>query len=79
MKIKPASEWHEDSGASLFIRFSRDESGQILGEPPEVCFAFGYLECGFEVDKWDYYLDENINAWFEQAEIFGDKLQFKNY
>ena len=79
MKIKPVSEWHEDLGASIFIRFSRDEEGQIRGEPPEVCFVSGYLDDAFNMDEWEYYLVDNVNTWFEQAEAFGDKLEFKHY
>ncbi len=34
MEIEKADEWHEDEGASLFIRFSRNEFGEIMSEPP---------------------------------------------
>lgn len=77
MEIAKADEWHEDEGASLFIRFSRNELGEIMGESPEVCFASGYLDDDFNIDEWDYYLTGNVNTWFEQAEqVFGDKMGF---
>lgn len=76
MKIRPANEWHEELGDSLFIRFARDEDGEILGESPEVEFASGYVQTDFNIDEWEYFLDESINTWFEQAKNYGDKWSF---
>lgn len=76
MIILPVSQWSEDDGNSLFIRFSRNEKGEIMGEPPEVVFANGYIEHGFNIEEWDYFLKGSINSWFEQAEQFGDKMGF---
>lgn len=78
MKIRPANEWHEELGDSLFIRFARDEDGEILGESPEVEFASGYIQDGFNIDEWDYFLDKSINTWFDQAQrIEGRKKKIK--
>lgn len=68
MKIRPVSEWHEDLGCRMFIKFTRDEDGEILGESPQVEFASGYIQDGFDIVDWDYFLDESINTWFEQVE-----------
>lgn len=76
MKILPVGQWSEDDGNCLFIRFSRNEKGEIMGEPPEVVFAHGYIEDGFNIEEWDYFLKDNINSWFEQAEQFGDRMGF---
>lgn len=76
MKIKPASEWTEEDGSSLFIRFTRNEQGEIVGETPEVEFASGYIQDDFDIDQWEYFLDESINTWFEQAvENHNDKFE----
>jgi hypothetical protein len=76
MKILPVSEWHEDLCSSIFIKFSRNEDGEIMGESPEVCYASGYLDPDFDMDYWDYFVDGNINTWFEQAKRLGDKWGF---
>ena len=52
MRLLPSDEWHEDLGASIFVCFSRDESGEILGEPPELCYGSGYLDDEFDFDTW---------------------------
>lgn len=75
MKIKPADQWHEELGSRLFIKFSRDEEGNILGEEPTVEFASGYTQIGFNIDEWEYFLDESINCWFLQAERIETKLR----
>ncbi len=75
MIIEKAEEWHEDDGNSMFIRFARDEDGDILGEEPEVCFATGFMQVGFKTEEWEYYISGGqFNCWFEQAE----KLEAKS-
>ena len=68
MKLLPTSEWHEDLGASIFVYFSRDENGMILGEPPEVDFLSGYLEDGFDAEKWTHFIDCDLNFIFSDAD-----------
>ena len=68
MKALPSSDWHEDLGASIFISFSRDENGDILGEPPELYFGSGYLEDDFDFDKWTHFIDGNFNFIFYDAD-----------
>ena len=60
MKVLPSEEWHEDLGSSIFISFSRDENGEILGEPPELYYGSGYLEEFFDFDRWTHFIDGNL-------------------
>ena len=64
MKCLPSEEWHEDLGASIFISFSRDENGIIQGEPPEIYYGRGYLEVGFNFEKWTHFIDGDFNFIF---------------
>ena len=68
MKCLPSEHWHEDFGASIFISFSRDENGNILGEPPELHYGSGYLEDDFDFDKWTHYIDGDFNFIFTDAD-----------
>jgi len=68
MKLKKTEEWHEDLGASVFVCFSRDENGQILGESPEMYFGSGYLEDDFDCDKWAHFIDGDFNFIFSDAD-----------
>ena len=68
MKCIPSSEWHEDLGASIFICFSRDENGKILGEPPELCYGSGYLDDDFDYDKWTHYIEGDFNFIFTDVD-----------
>ena len=69
IELKKSEEYHEDEGGVLFISFSRDENGVILGEPPEVYFGGGYIEVGFDYEKWTHYTaDINWNSIFNQAD-----------
>ncbi len=70
MKCLPTSEWHEDLGASIFVSFSRDEDGNILGEPPELYWGSGYLDEDFDEEKWTHYIDGDFNFIFEDADPF---------
>jgi len=68
MKLLMTSEYHEDMGPVLFVNFSRDENGKILGEGPDVCFASGYMEDGFDEEKWTHFVDGNFNFIFTDAD-----------
>lgn len=68
MKLKPITEWHEDLGASIFVSFSRDEKGEILGEPPELYYGSGYLEENFDDKKWTHFIDGDFNFIFTDAD-----------
>jgi hypothetical protein len=68
MKLLPTEEWHEDLGSSIFVCFSRDENGKILGEPPEIEYCSGYLEDGFDPEKWTHFIDGNFNFIFSDAD-----------
>lgn len=68
MKLLPTSEYHEDMGPCLFVNFSRDENGKILGEPPEVYFASGYMEDGFDGSIWTHFVEGDFNFIFSDAD-----------
>jgi hypothetical protein len=68
MKVLKSEEWHEDLGASVFISFSRSDSGEILGEPPELYFGSGYLEEDFDFGKWTHFIDGDFNFIFSDAD-----------
>jgi len=68
MNLKPTSEWHEDLGASIFVCFSRDKNGNILGETPELYYGSGYLEEDFDEDKWTHFIDGDFNFIFSDAD-----------
>jgi hypothetical protein len=69
MKLFKTEEYNEDFGPCLFINFSRDENGNVLGEPPEVCFSSGYLQEDFEESEWPYFIKGDLfNHLFEQAD-----------
>jgi hypothetical protein len=68
MKLLKSEEWHEDLGASVFVSFSRDKNGTILGEPPELYYGSGYLEEDFDFDKWTHFIDGDLNFIFSDAD-----------
>ena len=69
MKALPSDEWDEDLGSSIFISFSRDEDGNILGEEPELMWSSCYLESdNFDFDKWTHFIDGDFNFIFEDAD-----------
>ncbi|MCP4267473.1 MAG: hypothetical protein GY777_18240 [Candidatus Brocadiaceae bacterium] len=68
MKVKPSSEWHEDRGSSIFLSYSKDFDGTILGEPPEICFASGYLQEDFDYEKWTHFIDGDYNFLFSDVD-----------
>ena len=68
MKLKPTEEWHEDLGSSIFVSFSKDENGNILGEPPELYYGSGYLEEDFDFEKWTHFIDGDFNFIFSDAD-----------
>lgn len=68
IKLKPSDDWHEDLGPSIFVSFSRDENGEILGEPPELYYGSGYLEEDFNFEKWTHFIDGDFNFIFSDAD-----------
>lgn len=68
MKLKKSEEWHEDLGSSVFVSFSKDENGVILGEPPELYFGSGYLEDDFDFEKWTHFIDGDFSFIFHDAD-----------
>ena len=69
MKLYKTDEYDEDFGTCLFISFTRDEYGDVVGEPPEVCLSSGYLSEGFEESQWPYFIKGDFfNELFEQAD-----------
>lgn len=68
MRLLKSEEWHEDLGASIFVSFSKDESGNILGEPPELYYGSGYLEDDFDFEKWTHFIDGDFNFLFSDAD-----------
>jgi hypothetical protein len=68
MKLLSSEDWHEDFGASIFVSFSYDYYGEILGEPPELYYGSGYLEDGFDFDKWTHFIDGDFNFIFSDAD-----------
>lgn len=68
MKVLKSNEWHEDLGASIFISFSRNENGEILGESPELYFGSGYLEDDFDFEKWTHFIDGDFNFIFSDVD-----------
>jgi len=68
MELLKSEDWHEDLGASIFVSFNRGESGQILGEPPEMYYGSGYLEDDFDFDKWTHFIDGDFNFIFSDAD-----------
>lgn len=69
MNLSKTEDYHEDYGPCLFFSFSRDSEGNILGEPQDVMFSYGYLEDDFDDKKWTHFIaDENFNFAFEQAD-----------
>ena len=73
MKINKTEDYHEDNGPAMFFSFSRDKEGNLLGEPPEVCFSFGYLEVGFDEEKWTHWID---GRWFNFVFTSLDPVSF---
>lgn len=68
MKLLPVEQWHEDLGASIFVSFSRNDAGEILGEPPELYWGSGYLEEGFDTERWTHFIDGDFNFVFTDAD-----------
>lgn len=68
MKLLKSEDWHEDLSCSVFVSFSRDEDGNILGEPPELYVGSGYLEDGFDFEKWTHFIDGDFNFLFSDAD-----------
>lgn len=67
-QLLKTEDYHEDYGSCLFVRFSTEEDGSIVGEPPEVVFASGYIEDGFEESEWPYFIKGSWNFMFTDAD-----------
>jgi hypothetical protein len=72
VKLLKTEDYHEDMSCCLFVSFSRDENGEILGEPPDVYFSYGYLEDGFDEKIWTHFVVGDFNFLFHDA----DPLRF---
>jgi hypothetical protein len=68
IKLLKTEDYDEEYGSRIFVSFSRDEDGNILGEPPEVCFDSGYLNDDFDEAKWTHFIDDNCNFMFSDAD-----------
>ncbi len=68
MQLLETEQYHEDRGPALFVSFARDEDGVIIGEHPEVYFASGYMEDGFDASKWTHFIDGDFNFMFSDAD-----------
>lgn len=68
MKLLKTEEYHEDMGPVLFVSFSRNEDGTILGEIPEFEMLSGYLEVHFDKNKWTHFINDNLNFIFTDAD-----------
>jgi len=68
VKLRPTDEYHEDMGSCLFVSFSRESDGAILGEPPEIAFKEGYLEIDFDPEEWTHFIDGDFNFIFTDAD-----------
>ena len=67
-KLLKTEEYNEEMGSVIFVSFSRDDQGVILGEPPEVYCGSGYLEQDFDENKWTHFIDNNLNFLFTDAD-----------
>ena len=68
MKLLPTEDWHEDLGGAVFVSFSREDDGTIIGEPPEFYWGHCYLEDDFDFDKWTHFIDGDFNFLFSDAD-----------
>lgn len=68
MILRKTADYHEDMGCCIFICFSRDKEGKILGEPPEISFLHGYLETDFDENKWTHFIHGDTNFIFSGAD-----------
>ena len=74
-KLLKTEEYNEEMGSVIFVSFSRNENGEIIGEPPEVCIACGYMDDTFDEKKWTHFIDDNLNFLFQDA----DPINFPKY
>ena len=66
-QLQKTEDYHEDFGDCLFISFSRDDKGNILGEPPEVCFSSVHTD-GFDESEWTHFIHQDWNFLFTEAD-----------
>lgn len=67
-KLRKTEEYDEEIGCVIFVSFSRDDDGTIIGEPPEVMVSRGYLEDDFDETKWTHFIDNHLNFIFTDAD-----------
>ncbi len=67
-QLLKTEDYHEDYGDCLFVRFSTEEDGSIIGESPEVVFASGYIQDGFDEKEWPYFVKGCWNFMFTDAD-----------
>lgn len=73
MKLMKTDDYHEDYGSVIFIGWGRDDEGNILGEPPELYFGWGWLDEGFDPDLFTHWIEAKFfNDLFTQAD--GDRF-----
>jgi len=68
MKLQKTEDYHEDLGLVIFVSFSKDDDGELLGEPPEVYSGCGYLESDFDEEKWTHFFEVDFNSFFKQVD-----------
>jgi len=66
--LYPTSEYHEDDGNVLFVSFSRNDKGIVLGEPPLFHMGYGYLEEDFDENQWTHFIKgSSLNYIFDSV------------
>jgi hypothetical protein len=73
MNLQKTEDYHEDLGLVIFVSFSIDENGEVLGEPPEVYAGNGYMDPDFDDEKWTHFFEIDFNSLFDQS---GYKFNF---
>lgn len=69
MKLRKTEDYHEDYGSAIFIGWSRDKNGKVLGEPPELYFGCGWLDEGFDDELFTHWIEAKFfNELFTQVD-----------
>lgn len=68
VRLLKTEEYDEEMGYVIFVSFSKDVDGEIIGEPPEVKVSHGYLEVDFDETKWTHFIDNNLDFMFIDAD-----------
>ena len=74
-KLNKTEDYHEDFGYVLFLHFPLDNDGYMLGEPPESEISHGYIEYGFDTEKWTHFVQLDFNSLMEQAGEINAKVK----